>query len=88
MEDIFNRLAHQLCDNNEQLTMREARIWVEHLWEDFEATRAKAGRQYQGQDVTEQVVRQWIQSYGPKLHEFMSNNPRYKHLMNNPDHLH
>ncbi|MFC0521986.1 YfhJ family protein [Pontibacillus salicampi] len=89
MEDIFERLAHQLCDKNSQLTMRQARIWVEYLWEDFEATRAKAGREYEGKDTTERIVSQWINSYGPKLHEFISNNPRYQNLFEEEqDYLH
>ncbi|MYL35287.1 hypothetical protein GLW08_16305 [Pontibacillus yanchengensis] len=80
MEDIFERLTHQLCNQNEQLTMRQARNWVEYLWEDFESTRAKAGRSYEGKDMTEKVVSRWINSYGPKLHEFASKNPRYQQL--------
>lgn len=80
MQDIFNRLADQLCEKNDKLTREEARTWVELLWEDFDATRAKAGYLYEGKDRTEQVVGQWINYYGPKLHEFVATNPKYKRL--------
>ncbi|GGD20495.1 YfhJ family protein [Pontibacillus salipaludis] len=88
MEDIFDRLANRLCEENDKLSMYQARIWVEYLWEDFEATRAKAGRDYEGKQMTEQIVMQWINSYGSRLHDFMSQNPRYKHLFNDDQQLH
>lgn len=88
MEEIFVRLAHQLQNNNEQLSFDEARTWVELLWEDFETTRAKAGRQYQGKEVTEQIVINWIDNYGPKLHEFKGENPKFKALLNKRKRLH
>ncbi|MFP7171357.1 YfhJ family protein [Terribacillus sp. 7520-G] len=80
MENKFRELAALLQQQNERLTMDEARTWVEILWEDFEATRAKAGRKYQGQDMTEAIVRQWIQHYGPRLDEFLERNPKYHYL--------
>jgi len=85
MEDIFERLANRLCGMNNELSMAQARTWVEYLWEDFETTRAKAGREYEGKEVTERIVTQWINSYGPRLHEFVTNNPRYKHLLQDED---
>lgn len=81
MDKIFERLAKQLKQKNEWLTIDEARTWVELLWEDFESTRAKAGRQYQGKAVTERIVTQWIHNYGPRLHEFASQNPKFKKLL-------
>ncbi|GAA3331684.1 hypothetical protein GCM10020331_089230 [Ectobacillus funiculus] len=42
------------------LSYAQARAWVELLWEDFEATYAKAG-QYNGRDRTEYVVKTWIE---------------------------
>ena len=42
------------------------------------ATYAKAGRPYQGIEMTEKVVKQWIQQYGENLHEFVAENPKYK----------
>ena len=36
--------------------LTQARAWVELLWEDFQTTYAKSGR-YQGDEMTEQVVR-------------------------------
>lgn len=63
---------------NEGLNEREARKWIELLWEDFEATRAKAGREYKGEEVTEQIVRQWVYHYGPRLDDFVATNPKFK----------
>lgn len=69
MEEIFQRMAKELQNLNSQLSDLEARTWVELLWEDFEATRAKAGREYKGKEMTERIVRQWIRNDGPMLHE-------------------
>lgn len=70
MEDRFERLAEQLLKANNHLSYGQARTWVESLWEDFESTRAKAGRTYKGQDMTEQIVLKWIEQYGPYLHQY------------------
>ena len=80
MEEKLDRLAKALLTKNHQLNYDLARNWVEALWEDFETTRAKAGRSYEGQDMTEMIVTQWIQHYGHKLHEFASTNEKFKHL--------
>ncbi|WP_407272353.1 YfhJ family protein [Radiobacillus sp. PE A8.2] len=82
MQENFERLATQLLEQNDSLTKDEAQTWVELLWEDFDATRAKAGRQYEGKEVTEQVVRKWIENYGSRLHEFVQHNPKYQQLFN------
>jgi hypothetical protein len=87
MEDTFKRLADLLLEKNDSLSYAQARTWVELLWEDFESTYAKAGRTYRGPEVTEQIVRRWIEQYGPKLHEMKTENPKYKHLINRNDHL-
>ncbi|WP_082234832.1 YfhJ family protein [Halobacillus massiliensis] len=81
MEDIFKRLAEDLYQRNDHLTIDQARTWVELLWEDFESTRAKAGHEYKGKQVTEQIVSQWIEFYGPKLHEYAATNPKYKDML-------
>lgn len=78
MEQYFETLTNELLTKNPHLSKEKARTWVELLWEDFETTYAKAGRKYRGQAMTEQVVRQWIQNYGDKLHEFVARNPKYK----------
>ncbi|MCT2534380.1 YfhJ family protein [Aquibacillus koreensis] len=78
MQDIFQRLAERLYEKNPTLTIDEARVWVELLWEDFETTRAKAGREYEGKEMTEQIVVRWIDHYGPNLHDFLANNEKYK----------
>ncbi|UOE94983.1 YfhJ family protein [Alkalihalobacillus sp. LMS39] len=86
MNERFEKLANQLLEKNDQLSYGQARAWVEGMWEDFEATYAKAGRSYKGQEVTEQIVQNWIQQYGPTLHEFASKNEKFAHLLKD-DHL-
>ncbi len=81
MEEIFQKLTERLLDANSRLSAGRARTWVELLWEDFETTYAKAGYDYKGKEATEKVVTQWIDNYGPKLHEFIARNPKYKHLL-------
>ncbi|WP_102273182.1 YfhJ family protein [Cytobacillus massiliigabonensis] len=81
MNDNQKRLYERLLELNDQLSANQAQTWVELLWEDFEATYAKAGREYKGSEMTEKVVSQWIEHYGDKLHEFVANNPKYKHLL-------
>lgn len=78
MNDYHERLTKLLLDKNDYLSSAQARIWVELLWDDFETTSARAGRPYQGFEITERVVRQWIQQYGENLHEFIAQNPKYK----------
>ncbi|MRH44660.1 hypothetical protein GH741_18600 [Aquibacillus halophilus] len=88
MQDIFVRLAERLYNSNEKLTIDEARTWVELLWEDFDTTRAKAGHEYAGKEVTEQIVLRWIDHYGPDLHQFAEHNPKYKKLFEKAKRLH
>ncbi|MGZ9871436.1 YfhJ family protein [Priestia endophytica] len=87
MEDIFERLTTMLLEKNDSLSYAKARTWIELLWEDFEATSAKAGREYKGQELTEQIVTNWINHYGPRLHEFKTSNPKFKALMDSKDDL-
>ncbi len=81
MDDRKQKLVELLLEKNSQLSYNQALTWVELLWDDFETTRARAGRKYEGIAMTERIVRQWIQSYGDKLHEFMAKNSKYKHLL-------
>ncbi|KKB33763.1 YfhJ family protein [Bacillus thermotolerans] len=85
MEDVFERLTTLLLSKNESLSRARARTWVELLWEDFEATYAKAGYEYKGKEMTEKVVRQWLENYGSRLHEFAARNPKYSHLLKDDD---
>ncbi|UII56642.1 YfhJ family protein [Cytobacillus spongiae] len=78
MNEYQDVLVKLLLDKNRDLTYEQARTWVELLWEDFEATYAKAGRQYRGKELTERIVRQWIEQYGDKLHDFVERNPKYQ----------
>ncbi|MGG3467739.1 YfhJ family protein [Neobacillus pocheonensis] len=81
MNDYHERLASLLLGKNDQLSYQQARTWVELLWEDFETTYAKAGREYMGSEMTERIVKQWIEHYGDRLHEFAATNPKYKHFL-------
>jgi hypothetical protein len=85
MNDYFERLTNYLLEKNQSLAYAQARTWVELLWEDFETTYARAGYSYKGKELTERVVRGWIDQYGARLHEFTTNNPKYKHLLNQED---
>ncbi|PTL39279.1 YfhJ family protein [Alkalicoccus saliphilus] len=82
VEDYISRLTDRLLEKNSSLSYAEARTWVELLWEDFEATYAKAGYEYKGKETTEKIVIQWIDNYGPELHEMIRNNPKYKKWFN------
>lgn len=80
MQEYQTQLVELLLEKNQELTREKAQTWVELLWDDFETTRAKAGREYKGIEMTERIVRQWIENYGSSLHQFFSENPKYKHL--------
>lgn len=81
MNDYHERLTKRLLEKNTWLSYNLARTWVELLWDDIETTSAKAGREYQGSEMTERIVGQWIDNYGEKLHEFAAANPKYKHYL-------
>ncbi|MBK3495807.1 hypothetical protein JFL43_13260 [Viridibacillus sp. YIM B01967] len=85
METVIDTLVSELKASNELLTEERARVWIELLWSDFEATYAKAGYDYQGAEMTEKIIRQWIQGYGHQLHDFAGRNPKYAHLLDTTD---
>ena len=82
MKEVIERLASELQEKNPNITEDKARTWIELLASDFESSYAKAGYDYQGTEVVEKVVRQWIDSYGENIHEFAASNPKYAHLLN------
>ncbi|MBM7693606.1 hypothetical protein JOC77_003050 [Peribacillus deserti] len=88
MNNYIEVLTNLLLEKNQKLSSARAKTWVELLWEDFEATYAKAGHEYRGSEMTEKYVRQFIESYGENLHDFMANNPKYKHLLDSEDSVH
>ena len=81
MKEIIEQLTNELMEKNPNLSEEKARTWIELLASDFESSYAKAGYDYQGTAVVEKVMRQWIDSYGDKIHEFASTNPKYAHLL-------
>lgn len=82
MNEYHDRLAELLLEKNIQLSYDEALTWIELLWDDFETTYAKAGHDYMGSSMTDRIVRQWIELYGDKLHDFAAKNPKYKDFLN------
>ncbi|WP_416829040.1 YfhJ family protein [Ectobacillus polymachus] len=84
MNDIIEKLTALLLEKNKKLSYAQGRSWVELLWGDFEASYARAGI-YNGAEMTERVVKTWIENHGEHLHLIMSNNPKYKHLLNQAD---
>lgn len=87
MNDYHEMLTKKLLEKNDQVSYEQALTWIELLWEDFETTYAKAGHKYAGEEMTFRVVDTWIDHYGEKLHEFIAENPKYKHLLNKQDKL-
>ncbi|MGM0845506.1 MAG: YfhJ family protein [Bacillota bacterium] len=81
MDAFHEELTKNLLEKNEELSYARARTWVELLWEDFETTYAKAKGEYLGKEMTSRLVKQWIISYGSRLHEFASRNPKYSHML-------
>ncbi|RUL51583.1 YfhJ family protein [Lysinibacillus antri] len=79
--EIIKSLTQELVDKNPHLSVNKAQTWIELLWSDFESTYAKAGYDYRGAEYTEKIIRQWITSYGDKIHEFAGRNPKYAHLL-------
>lgn len=80
-EQALQQLAEELLQVNEVLTPEEALTWVEVLWEDFEATLARAGEKYQGEAVAVHFVEQQIKQHGAMLHRFNTTNEKFQHLM-------
>ena len=85
MQEKIDQLIEELASKNNLFTIARARVWIELLWSDFESSYAKAGYEYKGSEVTEKVIRQWIDSYGDRIHEFAGNNPKYAHLLKEDD---
>jgi hypothetical protein len=75
-------LTKLLLEKNKELSFEQARTWVELLWDDFETTYAKAGWEYKGSEMTERIVKQWVENYGNRLHDFVATNPKYKRFLN------
>ncbi|MBO9130964.1 YfhJ family protein [Bacillus sp. 165] len=86
MNEALKRLTAKLLKKNEFLSYAQAQAWVELLWEDFEATYAKAG-EYHGNEMTEAVVAKRIEQHGTHFHLVKTNNPKYSHLINSDDYL-
>ncbi|WP_409291577.1 YfhJ family protein [Peribacillus sp. SCS-37] len=88
MNSYVEELTGILLEKNPGLEPARARTWIELIWEDFEATYAKAGHEYRGAEMTYKFVRQFVESYGGSLHEFMAKNPKYKHILDSEGPVH
>jgi len=67
-------LINLLLTVNPNLTEEKAKAWVEAIWEDIEATRAKGGHKIVENHQTFQQVAQWIRSHGKHVH-YLSDDP-------------
>lgn len=85
MEASIQKLSEELLAKNPAMPANRARVWIELLWSDFEASSAKAGYAYRGAEYTENLVRQLITSYGNQLHLFAARNPKYAHLLDDSE---
>ncbi|MGD7046099.1 YfhJ family protein [Jeotgalibacillus proteolyticus] len=85
MNEEKQSLTALLLEKNQELSAAKAQTLVDLLWEDFEATYAKAGHDYQGKEVTTRVVRQWIVNYGERLHQVAAMNPKYAELLSSQE---
>ncbi|MBC1504722.1 hypothetical protein HB825_10170 [Listeria booriae] len=68
MQDYFEKLQAELMEVNPNLTADEALWWVEMLWSDFEASYAKAGYPYRGEEYASDYVAKQIKQHGASLH--------------------
>ncbi|PLT33009.1 YfhJ family protein [Bacillus sp. V5-8f] len=88
MKEHQEMLTDLLLVKNREISFEQARTWIELLWEDFEATYAKAGHEYAGPEMTARMVRKLVENHGERLHDFFTNNPKYRHLLEKEDNLH
>lgn len=79
MEWMPEWLTKHLLEENSHLSPEKARTWVEAIWEDIEATRAKGGYKYRGKEQTAQLVEQWIRSHGKHVHHLSEDPVAYIH---------
>ncbi|MBC1458252.1 YfhJ family protein [Listeria newyorkensis] len=68
MQPFFEKLKLELLAINPNFTEDEALWWVEMLWTDFEASYAKAGYPYRGNEYTYDYVSKQIKQHGASLH--------------------
>ena len=86
MNDIYEALTKELLDKMTNFLTRKLVRGLNYCGKIFKQLMQKSGR-YQGEEMTEQVVRSWINNHGGRLHEMRTNNPKYSHLINQEDHL-
>lgn len=85
MKKYQDELVEMLLKQNNSLSVARARSWVELMWEDFETTYAKSGREYLGEKETKRIVEQWVLHYGHRLHDLANVNKKYAHLLDDEE---
>ncbi|WP_244093878.1 YfhJ family protein [Jeotgalibacillus sp. R-1-5s-1] len=85
MDHQRDELIQLLRSKDTNISYEKAGMLIDLLKEDFEATYAKAGYEYQGQEMAQRVVEQWIQSYGGRIHEIAAMNERYAAILSGDD---
>ncbi|KZE37867.1 hypothetical protein AV656_10115 [Bhargavaea cecembensis] len=86
--DLTERLAVRLMEGNDQLSAHKARIWIELMASDIEASYAKAGYGMMEEEQVSQMIMRWIDAYGSRLDEFVASNPKIRELLGEDGLLH
>ncbi|TFD99636.1 YfhJ family protein [Jeotgalibacillus salarius] len=85
MSPIRQELIDKLRLKDSTLSEEKAGMLIDLLREDFEATYAKAGYEYQGEEMSKRIVEQWIEHYGDRINEVASMNEKYAAILKNDD---
>lgn len=85
MSEERQALIDKLRLKDPTLSEEKAGMLIDLLREDFEATYAKAGYEYQGEEMSRRIVEQWIDNYGGRIKEVAAMNEKYAAILKNDD---
>ncbi|KIL50804.1 hypothetical protein KP77_14240 [Jeotgalibacillus alimentarius] len=85
MNEIRQELIDKLRMKDPSLSETKAGMLIDLLREDFEATYAKAGYEYQGEEMSKRIVEQWIENYGDRISDVASMNEKYAAILKSDD---
>ncbi|AJD90574.1 hypothetical protein JMA_12570 [Jeotgalibacillus malaysiensis] len=85
MSEEKQALIDKLRLKDPTLSEEKAGMLIDLLREDFEATYAKAGYEYQGEEMSKRIVEQWIDNYGDRISEVAAMNEKYAAILKNDD---
>ncbi|MFB1083319.1 YfhJ family protein [Jeotgalibacillus sp. JSM ZJ347] len=85
MSEEKQALIDKLRLKDPTLSEEKAGMLIDLLREDFEATYAKAGYEYQGEEMSKRIVEQWIDNYGDRINEVAAMNEKYAAILKNDD---